>query len=286
MAILGVNNSINCRRLMKTALIGYTGFVGGNILAKQSFDDLYNSKNIGEINGKSYQLVVSAGAPAVVWYANQNPEEDMAALEVLMEHLKTVHAEQFVLISSVDVYPEQERSAVDEDSVIDLSKNSPYGANRFVLEEFVRKQFPKHLIVRLPGLYGHGIKKNFIYDLIYSNALEFTHADSMYQYYDLGNLSRDIQTALDSGITLLNIAAEPISAKDTAKEVFGIDFENRPADKAPWNYNIYTKHAAAFGKTGHYLYSRAETIAGIKQFVTEERERIDQGLGNPPKPQS
>jgi dTDP-4-dehydrorhamnose reductase len=279
---------------MKTALIGHTGFVGGNILEKSgttpntlpTFTDLYNSKNISEIDGKSYDLVVSAGAPAVVWYANQHPEEDMAALEAIMTHLKTVSATTFVLISSVDVYPEKERSEVDEDTVIDPGKNSPYGANRFALEEFVRAHFPKHLIVRLPGLYGRGIKKNFIYDLMYNNALEFTHADSMYQYYDLGNLSHDIQTALTAGITLLNIAAEPISARDTAKEVFGIDFENRPADKTPWNYNIYTKHAAVFGKTGHYLYSRAETVAGIKQFVNEERERIERGEGNPPQPQA
>ncbi len=275
---------------MKTALIGYTGFVGGNILSKSNgengtlspFLDLYNTKNIHDINGKNYDLVVSAGAPAVVWYANQHPEEDMEALNALMEHLKTITAETLVLISSVDVYPEQHRSEVTEDTTIDPTQNSPYGANRYVLEEFVKTHFPKHLIVRLPGLYGAGIKKNFIYDLIYTNALEFTHADSMYQFYDLGNLSRDIQTALSAGISLLNIAVEPIQAAEMAKLVFDVDFTNRPADKMPWHYNIQTNHAEAFGKTGMYLYSKEESVAGIRQFVAEERERIAQGLGNPP----
>lgn len=278
---------------MNTALIGYTGFVGGNILAKSDgtngtlspFTDLYNTKNIDNINGKSYDLIVSAGAPAVVWYANQHPEEDMATLNALMEHLKTVTADTFVLISSVDVYPEQQRDGVTEDTPIDPTQNSPYGANRYVLEEFVKDHFAKHLIVRLPGLYGAGIKKNFIYDLITSNALEFTHADSMYQFYDLGNLSRDIHTALNAGISLLNIAVEPVQAAEMAKHVFGVDYTNSPADKTPWHYNIQTTHADKFGKTGAYLYSKEESLAGIARFVQEEQDRIAQGLGNPPTQQ-
>jgi len=33
------------------ALIGYTGFVGGNLLAQRGFDALFNSRNIEEIAG-------------------------------------------------------------------------------------------------------------------------------------------------------------------------------------------------------------------------------------------
>ena len=44
----GVNN----------ALIGYTGFVGMNILQQKPFMFLYNSKNIEEIKGKEFDLIV------------------------------------------------------------------------------------------------------------------------------------------------------------------------------------------------------------------------------------
>ncbi|MEG2500937.1 MAG: NAD(P)-dependent oxidoreductase, partial [Oscillospiraceae bacterium] len=37
---------------MKTALVGYTGFVGSNIAAAHPFDGLYNSKNIKEAFGQ------------------------------------------------------------------------------------------------------------------------------------------------------------------------------------------------------------------------------------------
>lgn len=257
---------------MKTALIGATGFVGGNILARHAFDDLYNSKNIGEIHGKDYALVVSAGAPAVVWYANQHPEEDMQILEGLMEHLRQVKTVQFVLISSVDVYPD--RVGVDEDTGIDPTKGTPYGRNRFALEQFVRQQFPHALVVRLPALFGKGIKKNFVFDLLHTNALDFTHKDSIFQYYDLSNLWSDIESALQHKIELLNIAVEPITASEMAREVFGIEFTNVTADKPPMHYDMQTKHASVWDKEGRYLYSRAESVEALKRFVSEEQARM------------
>ena len=57
---------------MKTALIGYTGFVGSNIAAAQDFTDCYNTRNISDIRGRSYDLVVSAATRADSHLINQN----------------------------------------------------------------------------------------------------------------------------------------------------------------------------------------------------------------------
>ena len=38
------------------ALVGYTGYVGSNILEQESFSFLYNSKNIHQINDKYFDL--------------------------------------------------------------------------------------------------------------------------------------------------------------------------------------------------------------------------------------
>src|SRR5882724_390052 len=137
----------------KSALIGFTGFVGCNLAAKHDFTDTYNSKNIGDIDGKSYDLVVSAGAGAEMWRINQDPEPDLANIKSLIEHFKTVKAKQFVLISSVCVFADfanHDENATPEGDIL------PYGVHRLMLEEFVRKQFPGALIVRLPGLFGPG----------------------------------------------------------------------------------------------------------------------------------
>jgi hypothetical protein len=55
---------------------------------------------------------------------------------------------------------------VDEETDIDTEGLLAYGLNRYRLECMVRERYPDALIVRLPGLFGRGIKKNFIYDYI------------------------------------------------------------------------------------------------------------------------
>ena len=68
---------------MADALIGYTGFVGSNLLRQRAFDATYNSKNIGDIAGREFELLVCAGAPAAKWLANSKPDEDAANLDRL-----------------------------------------------------------------------------------------------------------------------------------------------------------------------------------------------------------
>ena len=86
---------------MTSALIGHTGFVGSNLYDQAPFDDVYNTQNIETIAGKSYDLLVSAGGPAVRWQANQEPEEDRASLRRLMDNLSQVQAKKLVLISTI-----------------------------------------------------------------------------------------------------------------------------------------------------------------------------------------
>lgn len=150
---------------MRTALIGYTGFVGSNLALQYEFTDLYNTKNINEIAGKSYDLCICAGVKAQKWVANQQPEKDLADIQALIDQLSKAEIKQFVLISTIDVYPNPVN--VDEDSLIDKTNHHSYGLNRLYLEEWVSKHYQDHLIIRLPGLFGKGIKKNFIHDILY-----------------------------------------------------------------------------------------------------------------------
>jgi len=255
---------------MATALIGHSGFVGGTLLGQTTFDDLYRSTNIGDIKHKEYSLVVCAGAPAAKWIANQNPQEDLRNLTLLMDALKEVRAQELVLISTVDVYPSP--ISVDEDSPIDSEKSDPYGKHRFYLEEFVRNHFEQSHIVRLPGLFGKGLKKNFLFDLLHHNALEFTHKDSRFQWYDMSRLWSDLAVVREKKFPLVNFAVEPVGCQEIAENCFGAQFENVP-DKAPALYDMRTKYAAFFGSTGPYLYHAEEALLRIKKFVDEERAR-------------
>ena len=71
-------------------IVGYTGFVGSNIVANHQFDGLYNSKNITEAYGKNPDLLVYSGVPAEMFLANQNPEADKALMDQAIENIKQI----------------------------------------------------------------------------------------------------------------------------------------------------------------------------------------------------
>lgn len=146
-------------------LVGYTGFVGSNIAANHDFTWKINSKNKEEAFGKKPDLLVYAGLRAEKFLANKDPEADMATIMEAMEQIKKIKPKKLVLISTVDVYKNPVN--VDEDTEIDTDGLLPYGANRYKLEQMVRETWEDALIIRLPGLYGKNLKKNFIYDFIH-----------------------------------------------------------------------------------------------------------------------
>ncbi len=257
---------------MKSALIGYTGFVGGNLKTQHKFTGLYNSQNIEDIKGRSYDLIVSAGTTALRWKANQEPEEDWKGIKKLLDSLKKVKAKHFILISTVDVYPN--KVGVNEDTKIKLSDlKEAYGNHRYKMELFVKKNFPKVTIIRCPQLYGKGLKKNFIFDLINDNALDFTHKDTVMQFYHLKNMWKDIQTAIKNKIALINFATEPVTAKEVAKHSLNIDFKN-VTEKPPLVFDFRTKHGKLYGSKDEYIYHKSQILKEIKEFITKERKKI------------
>ncbi len=259
--------------LTKSCLLGYTGYVGSTLLAQTQFDGLYNSKNIESIKGKEYDLAICAAAPAVKWKANQFPVEDLENINKLMNALKDVKTNKFVLISTVDVY--QKPVDVDEFTFIDPGLIEPYGKHRFYLEQYIRENFADTLIIRLPGLFGKGLKKNFIYDIIHNNALHLTHYRSEFQFYNMNRIWIDIQVALKHKLSLVNFATEPVSAEEIAHQSVGLAFEN-VTEKSPVRYNMKSKFAHAFNPNASegYMSSKEEVLSEIRSFIAEERKYL------------
>lgn len=149
---------------MNKMLVGYTGFVGSNIYAKSNFDGLYNSKNIREAYGRNPDLLVYSGLRAEKFLANNAPEKDLELIREAERNIKKINPKKLILISTVDVL--KNPIDVDENAEIEIEGLQAYGYNRYQLECWVRENYPDALIIRLPGLYGINLKKNFIYDYI------------------------------------------------------------------------------------------------------------------------
>jgi len=250
---------------MKTALIGFTGFVGSNLALQNSFSDLFNSKNISNSYKSNYDIVICAAPGAVKWLANKEPEKDLAMINNLIESIKPIRTNLFIQISTIDVYKVPVN--VNEDTLIELDGLHAYGKHRYHLESFIMNNFKNSMIIRLPGLFGEGIKKNLIFDLLNSNKSEFTHMDSVFQMYYLANLWKDINIAIKNKIKLLNIATEPISTKEIVLDCFNIDFKNITPNP-PANYNIISKYSKLYGNDENYLYSKELVIKDLKEFIS------------------
>lgn len=250
---------------MDDALIGYTGFVGSNLLSQHKFTYLYDIENINSIVGKEFDLVVCAAAPGRKWYANQNAEEDLNSIKLLIENIKKIYTNKFVLISTIDVYPYVYK--VNEDSFIDKAKLQPYGKHRRILEEYVQTHFDS-LVIRLPGIFGKGLNGNIIYDLIHKK-YNFIPQDGMYQFYCLNHLWKDIQKALINDIEVLNISTEPILLEELLKGIFNIELSSKSKiDQKPY-YDMHTKYGYLWGMNNHYIYSKNEVLSEIEQYINE-----------------
>lgn len=262
---------------MTNALIGYSGFVGSTLRKQAQFDALYRSGNIAEVDGQSFDTVVCAAAPAQKWIANRDPEADRQTIEGLIGHLARLQCQTFILISTVDVF--KSPMVVDEDTPVDESGLHAYGLHRRMLEKFVEDHFARHLIVRLPGLVGPGLRKNAVYDLLHRNNVSAIDSRGVFQFYPMVNLWHDIQTALNAELSLVHLTAEPIRVADVAKQGFGISFDNVLAHP-PASYDMRSRHAELFGATGPYQYSRRETLLAIRAYAqSEARPRPDAAKG-------
>lgn len=309
-------------------LVGYTGFVGSNLYESYSFDKVFNSQNIEKAFGTCPDLLVYSGVPAEMFLANKDPEADRKIIENAINNIQKIAPKKVVLISTIGVYAVP--NEVDEDTIIDSDYVLPYGKNRLMLERWVEENIKEYLIVRLPGLYGKNIKKNFIYDFIniipnmlsediyiklgkvseiiavnyekqnngfwkcktniskqerlllkqefISNdftALNFTDSRGVYQYYNLRDLWKDINIAIDNGVTKLNLAVEPVSIQEVYNYLTGKDYINIIEKPIPI-FNFHTKHADIFGKKSRYIKDKEEILTDIKAFVEYQLRVIEE----------
>ncbi|SIN70554.1 NAD-dependent epimerase/dehydratase family protein [Agromyces cerinus] len=261
---------------MRTALIGYTGFVGSNLASRHEFDAVYNTRNIAEIANESFDLVVSAGNRADSHRINRNGPEDLAEIDALADRLDSVRIGKLVLVSTVCVYAGG--STPTESTPLSPEDLTPYGANRLHQEQRLSAAHDT-LVIRLPQLYGDGLKKGIIYDLANDYRVEHIRPDAEFQYYDARRLWNDIGVALEAGIDSLNLATPPLRADTVAREGFGIDVSQNdpgPADPfaAMYSRDMRTEHAGLFGASGGYLLDEAAELDGIREFARSIREVV------------
>jgi len=199
---------------LKDLLVGSTGFVGGNLLKNHTFSATCHSSDITEYYDSNPELCIYAGVPSEMFTANSNPEKDLEIIETAFYNITRINPKKLVLISSIAVYSDSRNKT--EDSPMEYDNLPAYGKNRLKLENLVHNSFPNALIIRLPALYGHGLKKNFLFDL-HTITPSLLKPEKYFELIEKNNLIKDNYTLQDNGFYKLSSTAPKKELKDFFK---------------------------------------------------------------------
>lgn len=242
----------------KDALIGYTGFIGSNLINFRKNIFKFNSQNIHKIENQKFNIIICAGTSSKIWLAKENPKSDKQKIDFLIKYLKTIKVRKFVLISTSEIYGKSKNTIETTKNL--LKGNSHYGINRLYLENFIQRNFDKTYIIRLPIVYGKNFSKNCIYDLIYKNDIDKLNGNDLVQIYNVVNLKKHINYVLKQNIFKLNISCEPIKLSQLAKRYFNINLNEEKTFRKMNMKSIY-------GNKNGYFTSKVECLNDLENFI-------------------
>jgi len=199
-------------------IIGSTGLVGKTICENIKFDHYFNTSNIKTFNtiAKDGDELFLSCLPATKWVVNKDIIGDLQNIYDIISLISGITYSKVTLISTIDVYGDSPFES-NESHPINVGKLN-YGSNRYFFEllirEFVKTNNLK--IFRLPALFNKHIKKNILFDLINQNNVELINYNSQYQWYNLNNLSKDIEeySSKYPNEIVFNLFPEPINTID------------------------------------------------------------------------
>jgi hypothetical protein len=228
------------------ALIGHTGLIGSVLAHSIEFDCVYNSATIDQIQHQEFDTVYCAAPSGNRMLANLKPEWDTDSVRYLADCLRTVSADRFVLIGSVDAVH---------------APDSVYGGNRLALEHFAQTQFDRCYVVRLCTLIHPRISKNLLFDIRNQQYLDRVNGAQVRQYYTLSRLMSDIDTVLAHDIRVVNLVSEPISDQEVMAQFCpGRTLIEQPVPP----YNLHSTEP--FGK---YVESKQQIFKHIAEYMND-----------------
>lgn len=226
-------------------LIGYTGFVGSNLVNCCVDPYLVNSKNIKSIEGQKFSKVICAAPSGFKWLANKDPELDFEKIRIMFDSINLLECEKMILISSIDT--------------LTYTKEPSYGYNRLKLEKMISSRFDDCLIIRLPALFGKNLKKNIIYDLINGDA-SFVNLNSRYQWLSIDRVA-DFIANNPRASGLKELYPEPLETSKMIK-IFFPQLANLCKSGEKIDYS--------FKPEDGYLLSQDQVIEDLRGFLDDK----------------
>ncbi|MEX0811995.1 MAG: NAD(P)-dependent oxidoreductase [Chitinophagales bacterium] len=198
----------------KIAVIGAAGFVGSALMKALKEKGRYNvvpvvRNDYEQLKQDQYDLIIHTAMPSRRWWALNNPLDDFeASVGLTADIAYTWNYNKIALISSVSARVQREH---------------PYGRHKHLAEELLLNAGDENLIFRLGGLYGEGLDKGVIFDMINGNQV-FMTADSAFNYIDTYVAAKLMVDRLDKK-GIVDIGAKNIISIGEIAEHFKLDVD-------------------------------------------------------------
>ncbi len=193
--------------MKKLGIVGATGFLGKTLVEVSKDFDFKTTeitrKNFDDYKHDKFDILINTAMPSKKYWASKNPFLDFQqTVELTAELVFNWNFDKYIHISSI--------------SVNEIETKHPYSINKKAAE--IIASYPKSLIVRLGALYGKGLQKGALYDLLNSNKL-YVDLKSEYNYISTDFVSRWIYSNSDR-VGIVELAAvNTISLHEIAKSL-------------------------------------------------------------------
>ena len=184
----------------------------------------------------------------------------------LTQRLLALPHQRFVFISTIDVYPPQNKTRNEADEIHSEQIEGRYGQTKFLAELLVNMQGENPLILRPSAMLGPYIRKNSLLKILSGENPTLTLAsDSIFNYVLHEDIAKFIDSMLDTSVSgTFNIAA-------STNVMFGeiCDRFQKPAQFGNYRYNCGSidnrKAASLYDGFNHSSIDNVERfISGIK----------------------
>lgn len=159
---------------MNIGVIGCDGFVGSALcrtISKTQHKLIkINRENFNDFVDTTFDILINSATPSKKYWALNNPLKDFhATVGLTADIVYNWHYDKLIHISTVSA-----KCQLDH----------PYGIHKYLAEQLVLHNNPHNLVIRLGNLFGQGLTKGIIYDMLHGNPL-FVSSNSRYTFIDV-----------------------------------------------------------------------------------------------------
>jgi nucleoside-diphosphate-sugar epimerase len=256
---------------MKTCLvIGAKGFIGSAVTAEATARGYavtaVDLDNYEESKGAEADLLINAAGNSRKFIDDQDPAKGFElSVTSVMNVLHDFRSAFYVQLSSGAVYPDEGNPRKNsEETPLQPPEMTRYGFHKWLAEQLVQHYAPNHLIIRMGGFVGPGLRKNALFDLLTGGPL-FVHPDSEFQYMDTRDLAKAVFELCEGSAgkeTLFNLSARGTISVRQAAAWAGRELPEESLNRPEVRAELNVDKAAQIIKL-------PETAETVRRFIEE-----------------